>query len=151
MMALVHSVCLSVSGWKAVLRHGSIFQELYRYFQKYEANCGPRSETIVSGSTCRRKILERNSPARPSASIVVEQWAKCLSLVRQSTTTQIASKPLELGNPVIESMEISHQGCSGIGKGWRTPYSKWHEALARSQVWQFAMYRSTSLRRVGQK
>jgi hypothetical protein len=124
MMVFVRSVCPSISGWKAMLRRGSIFRELYRYFQKHEANYGPRSETIVSGSPCRQKMLQRNSSARPSASIAVEQGAKCLSLVRQSTTTQIASKLLELGNPVTKSMEISRQGHSGIGKGWRTPHGK---------------------------
>jgi hypothetical protein len=129
MIALVHSVCLSISRWKAMLRHCSIFRELYRYFQMHEANCGSRSEMIVSGSPCRQKMLERNSSARPSVSIMVEQGVKCLSLVRQSTTTQIASKPLEVGNLVIISMKISCQGHSGIGKGWRTPYGKWHEAL----------------------
>jgi hypothetical protein len=81
MIALVHSVCQSVSGWKAVLRHGSMFRELHRYFQKRKANCGPQSEIIVSGSPCRRKMLERNISARPSASIAVEQGAKYLSLL----------------------------------------------------------------------
>jgi hypothetical protein len=66
-------------------------------------------------------------------------------------TTQIASKPLELGNPVTKSMEIFHQGHSGIGKGWRTPYGRWREALVHWQVWQFATYGSTSFCRVGQK
>jgi hypothetical protein len=81
MMALVGSVCLSVSGWKAVLRHGSIFRELRRYFQKRDANCGQQSETRVSGTLCRRKMLETNSSARPSASVAVEQGSKYLSLV----------------------------------------------------------------------
>jgi hypothetical protein len=53
MMALVHSVCPSVPGWKAVLRRGSSIRELHRCFQKREADCGPGSETIVSGSPCR--------------------------------------------------------------------------------------------------
>jgi hypothetical protein len=117
MMALVRLVYPSVSGWKAVLRYGSIIRELHRCFQKCEVNCSPRSETIVSRRPCRWKMLERNNSARPLASIMVEQGAKCLSLVRRSTTTQIALKPLELGNPVTKAVEISCQGCSRIGKG----------------------------------
>jgi hypothetical protein len=96
-----------------VLRCGSIFKVWQRCFQKWEANWGPRSETMVSGSPYKQKIFERNSSARPSASIVVEQGAKCRSFVRRSTTTHIASKPFELGRPVTKSMEMSRQGCCG--------------------------------------
>jgi hypothetical protein len=131
---LVYSVGLSISGWKAVLRHGSTFRELHRCFQKCKENCDPRSESTVSGSPYRQKMLERNSSVRPLASIIVKQGAKCLSLVRQSTTTQIASKPLELWSPVIKSIEILCQGLCAIGIGWRTPYGEWYEALVLWQV-----------------
>jgi hypothetical protein len=98
-------------------------------FQKRKAKYSPQSETIVSGRPCRQKILDRNTSARPFASIIVEQWAKYLSLVRWLTTTQIISKPSELGNPATKSRAISHQGYTGIGKAWRTPYYKWYKAL----------------------
>jgi hypothetical protein len=117
MMAFIRSVCQSVSGSIAVLRYSLSFRELYRCFQKHEANCSPQAETTISGSTYRQNMLERDNSARPLASITVIQSAKYLSLVRQLMATEITLKPLELGNPVTKSIEIAHVGYSGIGKG----------------------------------
>jgi hypothetical protein len=104
----------------AVLRCSSILRAWHRYFQKQEANWRPQSETIVSGSLCRQKMLDRNSLVRPSASMVVIQGAKCYSLVRRSMTTQMESKPFRFSRPVTKSIEILCQGCSAIGRGHRT-------------------------------
>jgi hypothetical protein len=43
-------------------------------------------------------------------------------LVKWSTTTKIAVKPLESGSCSIKSIEIDSQGQSGIGSCQRRPY-----------------------------
>jgi hypothetical protein len=76
---------------------------------------------IVLGRPCSQKMWIMNRLDSPSASIVVEYGMKCLIFVNLSTTTQIASWPLELGKPVTKAIAMSFQGHSGVGSGYRTP------------------------------
>jgi hypothetical protein len=62
-----------------------------------------------------------NKLANSFASTSVRQGTKYRSLVRQSTTTHMASQLFDQGRPVTKSIDMSCQGLSGIGRGHNTP------------------------------
>jgi len=110
-----------------------------------DANCGARSETMVSGSPWRHTTSHRNNSAKPKASMVVWHGMNCRIFESPSTTTHIASNPSHSGNPMMKSIEISSLGLSGTDGGRRTPNVGCLEFQDCWQSWQFWTYRSTSL------
>jgi len=61
---------------------------------------------------------------------------KWLYLESLSTTTSIASYPLDLGKPTMKSMETSSQIAWGIDKGWSNPLGAAELALQRWHISQ---------------
>ena len=72
----------------------------------FDANCGPRSEMILSGSPNLLYKLSSKSLAVPSAVIVLSHGMRITPLLRPwSTTTKIESKLSIGGRSVIKSIE----------------------------------------------
>jgi len=92
-LAFIRSIWQSVWGWNPVDSRWSIPKWLQLWPQKVEANCGPRSETIVAGIPWRHTTSHKNNLAISTASIVVWQGIKWRIFESLSTTTQIASNP----------------------------------------------------------
>ena len=88
--------------------------------QKWDANWGPRSEVMVSGSPWRWNTYWMNRLAKSLASTVDIQGTRYQCLVKQSTTTQIASQPLDHGRPTMKSMLMSCHGAWVIGSELRS-------------------------------
>lgn len=139
----MRSVWLSVKGWKAEDSFGSILRRWHRCFQKWDVKWVPWSEMRLLRSPCSFQTESKYSFATSSECAVVWHGRKCVILVRRFTMTKIASNPLLTDNPLTKSIEMSCQGCLGIGNGRRTPWGAWWVALLRLQLWQFLTYRST--------
>ena len=116
-VAFIRSVWPSVCRWKAV----DILCPIPRWFQScsqnVEANQGPLSVAIITGSPWRRTTSCRNNSSNLGASIVVRQGIQCCILESLSTTTQIASSPSYYSNPTKESIVISSHGLSVTDSG----------------------------------
>jgi hypothetical protein len=117
MIAFIRSVWLSVCGWKAIESRGSITNCHYKCLQNNAANFGPRSEIIVNGKPCSWMMCVINIFANSFPSMSVRHGTRCHSLVKWSTTIQIASQPFDHGRAVTKSIDISCQGLSGMGRG----------------------------------
>ncbi len=85
--------------------------------QNLDANWGPLSDTISSGSPCNRTIPSRINWAVSSVVIDLEQGVKWAILVSRSTTTSIEFLALTIGRSVMKSIVIDPQGRLGIGRG----------------------------------
>src|SRR6267143_5757097 len=75
---------------------------------------------------------------------VVLQGMKILNLVKKSTITRMASKPLETGKGVMWSTEIRSNGDWAGGRGCRTPRGLCRLILNRWHSGQRLTYCSTS-------
>ena len=72
----------------------------------FEANCGPRSEIILSGSPNLLYKLSSKSFAVPSAVIVLLHGMRITPLLRPwSTMNKMESKAFMVGRSVIKSIE----------------------------------------------
>lgn len=86
----MRSVCPSVCGWYAVDKAVTIPKALFRSLLNLDANCGPLSEMMRSGSPCSFQTLSQYSLAMPSeltVSLVGMAWT---IFEKRSTTTMIA-------------------------------------------------------------
>ena len=137
MVALKRSVWLSVCEWKPVLKRRSIPKHSHSAFQNREANCGPRSEMTVLGRPWCFQTLCKKRLARSSDEHLELQWTMWRSLVKRSTTIQMASYPWLCGNSTTKSMLRSCHGASGMGFGFSTPNCDWRKAFDLRQGWQF--------------
>ena len=80
-------------------------------------NCGPRSETTFWGMPWSFQTCWTNSLAVPAADKVVNVGMKWAHLVKESTTTNMASWPDDSGSSTMKSTLIVSQGASGTGRG----------------------------------
>jgi hypothetical protein len=140
----VRSVCPSISGWKAEDSWMSTPRSSNRRCQNLDANWGPLSDTISSGSPCSQTIPSRINWAVSSAMIDLEQGVKWAILVSQSTTTNIEFLVLTVGRSVMKSIAIDPQGRLGIDRGCRSPNGRCLGALDRTHVSQDLTYSQTS-------
>ena len=83
----------------------------------FEANWGPLSDMTCCGRPVRLQTLSRYNCAVSSAVIVLLQGVTMTALLRQSTTTNRESYPLEVGRSVIKSMVITPQTLVGTWFG----------------------------------
>ena len=107
MTALARSVWPFASAWNAVLRRLSMPSRVQPRCQNPAANCGPLSDTLLSGKPKSRNTCSMNRLAKPAASMFVQQGTTWRALVRRSITTQIASLPWDHGRPATKSMAMS--------------------------------------------
>jgi hypothetical protein len=75
---------------------------------------------------------------------------KCVILLNQSTTTMIASNPLDGGKLTMKSMDTLSHGLSRIGNGYNNPICFLLNVRFCWQVKQVFMYSSTSSFKLGQ-
>src|SRR5277367_2612270 len=92
-----------------------------REWKKRETNSGPWSEVTCSGTPCLEKTWRINKMARSSE----VQWTvvgmKMPCLVRQSTTTRIASCPEDVGRVSTKSIDMEFHGRCGMGSCFNKP------------------------------
>jgi hypothetical protein len=72
------------------------------------------------------------------AGLVLWHGTKWAIFVSRSTTTRMASKPVDKGRSVIKSQEIEAHGLEGIGSGCNSPYGACRGALERWHVSQLS-------------
>jgi len=112
-MALVHSVCPSVCGWKAVLSLRSIPNFPDVSFHRSEVNSVPLSVMISCGNPCSLTISLMKRFANCRASRFFEHGIKWLILVSRSMTTSMVSHPSDFGRSVMKSIAIDFHWRSG--------------------------------------
>ena len=82
----------------------------------FDANCGPRSEMILSGSPNRLYKFSRSKHAVSSEVSVLLQGSKITPFERPwSTTTKMESYPSASGRSVIKSIEQLANGHRDFG------------------------------------
>ena len=82
----------------------------------FDANCGPQSEMILSGSPNRLYRFSRSKRAVPSEVSVLLQGSKITCFERPwSTTTKMESYPSASGRSVIKSIEQLANGRRDFG------------------------------------
>ena len=105
----------------------------FNSFIKPATNCGPLSDSAVSGKPCNFQTWSLNNVARPRAVAVecVGMTWHCLVCLQQVTNR--ASKPWVSGRPVTKSVVISFQGCEVASFGLSFPagfsgndFMRWH-------------------------
>lgn len=101
-------------------------------FQKWLIKVGSLSLTIDIGTPCNRIISLTKISAIDLADYGCLITIKCPYLLNLSTTTSIASNPVDFGKPTIKSMLISSQIALGIGKGCSKP--------AREDAWYLLLW-----------
>lgn len=97
-------------GWKPEERLTDIPRRLQNYFQKWEMNWGPRSETMPLGRPCSRKtslaIISTSSLAVGS----LLRGTRWIILKKQSTIVRIDILPEEGGRLVIKIYRYARPG-----------------------------------------
>ena len=82
----------------------------------FDANCGPRSEMILSRSLNRLYKFSRSKRAVPSEVSILLQGSKITPFERPwSTTTKMESYPTAGGRSVIKSIEQLANGRRDLG------------------------------------
>jgi hypothetical protein len=90
--------------------------------QNLAVNLGSRSDTIDSGTPCRRTILSKYALAQAFALVSIVKGIRCVYLLNLSTTTNTESPPTLLtGMSVIKSILTCYHGLLGTGKGYNLP------------------------------
>src|SRR5919202_3829460 len=133
-MALIFSVCPSLWGWYPLEILRSMPQILHSACEKRAMNCGPLSETMLSGSPCSLATFNIYGFANSSALVVSLHAMKCRIFESLSTTTITALYPFDSGNPVMKSIETSFQLSVGMGSGLNIPNGACLAVLDRWQV-----------------
>jgi len=114
--AFIHSVCLSVQGWKAVERFCWIPSALHISFANAEVNWGSRSEIILLESPNQDTRCFRYLSATPVPSIVFVHGMNLAALEQPwLTIVRMESKPCDLGRSVIRSIDTYWKGPSSTG------------------------------------
>src|SRR5260370_38201224 len=101
---LMHSVSPSVCGWYAVDIAEVIPKAFQTSCETLEANWGPRSDMILSGSPNRFHAFSRNSLAVSDAVIVFLHGGITIALENLSTITLMESNPLIPGHAGMKSV-----------------------------------------------
>ena len=105
-----------------------------------EANWGPRSDMILSGSPNRFHAFSRNSLAVSDAVIVFLHGDITIALENLSTITLIESNPLISGRSVMKSVVTCSQGPLGVSVGMRGALVGWVRFLVDWQTAQPSTY-----------
>jgi hypothetical protein len=101
-----------------VLNSNLVSRPTIKDFQKLEVNCVSLSNMISLGIPCSLNISFMNILAISIALQVDLTGIKWADLLNLSSTTMMASFCLvEVGNPVMKSMEMVSHFHSGIGRG----------------------------------
>jgi len=132
---LTHSVCPSVCGWYAVDNLVLIPRISFSSFMNSAANCGPLSDSAVSGKSWSFQTWSPKGVARPLAEVVVDIGIICAYFVWQQHVMNNGSYPCASGRPVIKSVVISFQGCVVASLGLSFPagfsgkdFIRWHQS-----------------------
>ena len=144
-------VCIVLSDWPSVW---GCYAELSRSWvpnswcklpQNLNRNLGSLSDTMLDGTPCNLTIsLTYNwvNFSRGLLTLIGRKWA---DLVSWSTTTHIASCPVEvLGNPDTKSTAMQSHYHSGISNGCNIPDGFWCSTFTFWQTRQEAAYCATS-------
>ena len=82
------------------------FKSLSNSLKELEANCGPLSEIILSGSpNCLYRFSSKNLPVSLAVIVLLHGMRITLFVSTWSTMTKIESKPSAGGRSVIKSIE----------------------------------------------
>jgi len=149
-VALALSVCLSICGWKAVLRLRDIPSASVTHFQKSEVNRDPLSDIILLGNPWGLITCWRKRSARSLGFMVPWQATKCPIFVRRSIITHNASFPLLVGSVLIKSIDIVSLSWCGSSSGFSSPNGVCQIGLMRWQVSQWSTYLWTYFHGLGQ-
>ena len=146
------SVWPFVWGWWAVDSFVTVPRISRSRRQKWERNCGPRSEITSSRNPCNQIIWVRNNSAVALPEISLLHGMKWAIFVKPSSTTSTESKPLVVGRSVMKFKEIDAQGRSGRGsgevnhKGDDECFSPWHTHHMYGRTpWQVSKVEATSI------
>ena len=113
---IVRSDCPSVWGWYEVLNFRWVPKFSWRLFQKCDRNLVSLSDTMLTGTPCRRTISFIYLSVRTSVDWPTLKGRKWAAFVGRSMITYIALLPLGLrGSAVTKSMVICSHFHSGIG------------------------------------
>ena len=118
------SVCPSICGWNVVESFGWISSCLHKSPMTCDANCGPRSDTMLLGSPWffHMYIMEIESGSIKSCGrLVARNKLYFLWEVIYSTTTRIESNLFDSGKSVVKSAMTSVHGMSSSSRGWSFP------------------------------
>ena len=118
---LTHSICPSVYGWYAIDNLVLIPRISFSSFMNSAMNCGPLSNSAVSGKPWSFQTWSLKSVARPLAEVVVDVRIICAYFVWWQHVTNSASYPCTSGRHVIKSVVISFQGCMVASLGLSFP------------------------------
>jgi hypothetical protein len=115
---LTLSVCPSVWGRNEVLILSSNPIRFHKARQNLLVNFGSRSKSMSFGRPWCLKTCVKNS--LHVSSVVASSFVgmKCAILLNRSTTTMMASNPLDGGKLTMKSMDTLSHGPLGIGKGY---------------------------------
>jgi len=136
---LIHSICPSVCGWKAVLSLHSFPSFPLVSFHRPEVNIVPLSVMISCGSPPSLTISLIKILANCRASRSFEHGMKWLILVSRSMTTSMVSYPSDFGRSVMKSIAIDFHGRSGPSFDCSNPEGACRTTLVLGHVSQFIL------------
>ncbi len=149
--AFTLSVCPSVWGWNEVFILSSDPMRFHKAHQNLLVNFGSRSDTMsLERSWCLNTCVKNN---------LFVSWAmalslvgmKCVILLNRSTTTMIASNPLDGGKLTMKSMDTLSHSLLRINNGRNNPTYFLLNVQFCWQVKQIFTYSSTSSFKLGQQ
>ena len=94
-----------------------ILRDSRRESQNLERKTVPLSDSMSSGKPWSLKILLMYKSARSEEDMDSLQGIKWACFVKRQTTTNMESKPFDLGNLTMKSMDKEDHGLVGTGKG----------------------------------
>ncbi len=137
-------VCPSVWGRNEVLILSFDPMRFHRGRQNLLVNFGFRSDTMSFGRPwCLNTCVKNNLPVSWAVALSLVGM-KCAILLNRSTTTMIASNPLDGGKLTMKSMDTLSHSPSGIGNGCNNPTCFLLSVRFCWQIEQIFMYSSTS-------
>jgi len=117
----IRSVCPSICGWNTIDNLVSIPNILFSSLVNSTMNCGPLSNTTLSGNPCNFHMLFWNNLANPSANVPSVVATKCVIFDSLSHTTNIASFSATTGSFVMKSTVRYDYGFSGTSLNFNFP------------------------------
>lgn len=110
MMAFIHSLWLSVCGWKAVESNHSVPSHSQTYLQSSEVNWGPLHDTIVSGKPWKLNTSWMDSSPSRCPCVSSRDGTKFFVFDNLSSTTHMALSLSHSGSPTPTFMLWSFHG-----------------------------------------
>ena len=118
---LTTSVFPSDWGWYEELWANWVPKHENKSFQKWLVKIGSRSLTMTLGLPCSFWIFSKKTFSTILAVKGCDNAMRCAYYVRRSTTTMMTLWPLDMGSPMMKSMDTSSHCCLGIDNGCKRP------------------------------